>query len=86
MVRVSGICNHDPATTVLAHVRLIGISGMGLKSPDLLGAWSCSACHEYVDSKGGDPYLRRLMLLEGMARTQAELLKQGHITEAEVSR
>lgn len=48
-VRLS-CCNGNPETTVLAHVRLIGISGYGLKSPDLLGAWSCSSCHAYADS------------------------------------
>jgi hypothetical protein len=77
LVRVPGVCNCDPATTVLAHVRIIGVSGMSMKSPDWFGAWSCSACHEYVDGKGGDPYLRRLMLMEGMLRTQHELMKRG---------
>lgn len=81
MVRVSGICNHDTATTVLAHVRMIGISAMSMKSPDFFGSWACGACHEYVDGKGGDPYLRRLMLLEGMVRTQHEILLH-HRSEA----
>jgi hypothetical protein len=79
-IRVPGICNGNPETTVLCHVRMIGISGMGMKSPDLLGAWGCSACHDYVDGKGGDPYLRRLMLLEGVMRTQAHLIEQGKVS------
>jgi hypothetical protein len=77
LIRLSGVCNHDPATTVLAHARLQGISGMGIKSPDLLGAWACSACHAYVDkyhdkSTKADFY-------EGILRTQAALLKAGAI-------
>lgn len=73
----SHVCNHDPETTVLAHVRLIGISGMGLKSPDLLGAWACCACHALVDGQAGHMSrdARDLLLLRGMARTQAELVK-----------
>lgn len=87
MVRVPGVCNHDRATTVLAHVRIIGVSGMSMKSPDWFGAWCCSACHDYVDHRGaaGDPYSRRLALLEGMVLTQHEILKRGLLPEAEVS-
>lgn len=47
-IRLPG-CNSNPETTVLAHFRLSGISGMGLKPPDWLGAWACSWCHSYVD-------------------------------------
>lgn len=31
-------CNHNPETTVLAHFRLAGICGMGMKPHDILGA------------------------------------------------
>jgi hypothetical protein len=31
MIRLPGICNHNSETTVLAHVRLAGVSGMGIK-------------------------------------------------------
>jgi hypothetical protein len=89
MVRVPGVCNHDRATTVLAHVRIIGVSGMSMKSPDWFGAWCCSACHDYVDGRGwtkADPYGRRLFLLEGMVLTQHELMKRGLLPEAEVTR
>lgn len=49
-IRLENVCNHNPETVVLAHVRQIGISGFGIKSPDILGSWACSACHAYVDS------------------------------------
>jgi hypothetical protein len=86
MVRVPGICNANPETTVLAHVRMIGLSGMGMKSPDWFGAWACSACHDYVDgrhSHRSSAVQRRLDLLEGMVRTQHELLKRGYLPEAQ---
>jgi hypothetical protein len=72
LIRIPNVCNGNPETVVLCHLRMAGISGMGLKANDLLGAWGCSACHRYVDTHGIDG---RTALLEGMARTQAEILK-----------
>lgn len=72
-IRLPGVCNFDPATTVLAHYRLIGISGMGMKSPDLIGAHACSSCHSYVDSHHDDA--TKVAFLEGVLRTQSALVK-----------
>lgn len=79
MVRLEGICNHNPETVVLAHIRMAGISGMGLKADDLLGAWACSACHDAIDRRSHndhDPLNLRLAHLEGMVRTIAQLRKE----------
>lgn len=73
-VRLPDICNHNSASVVLAHYRLAGISGMGLKPPDLIGAWACSACHAYVDSHHDDA--TRLAFAEGVFRTQAQLVRE----------
>ena len=81
-VRLSGICNRDESTVVLAHYRLIGISGLGLKSPDLLGAWACSDCHDAVDRrryKDLDYDFVRLQHAEGCFRTIAKLIEEGVI-------
>jgi hypothetical protein len=51
MIRIPGVCNFNAETTVLAHYRHGGTGGMGLKPPDLLGAWSCSSCHDVVDGR-----------------------------------
>ena len=80
MVRIPGHCNHNISTTVLAHYRLAGYAGMGLKPDDdfAFGAWSCSACHDVVDSRTKTEHDRnaiRLMHAEGCLRTQAELRK-----------
>lgn len=80
MVRIPGVCNHNSETVVLAHLRLPGVSGMGLKSPDILGAWACSSCHDAVDRRNHLDLERdyvRLMHLEGVARTIAQLCKEG---------
>ncbi len=42
-VRIYGVCNGNPETTVLAHYRMAGICGTGMKPDDLIGAWACSA-------------------------------------------
>jgi Protein of unknown function (DUF1364) len=83
MVR-SPACNFDISTTVLAHVRMAGISGMGMKSPDILGAWCCARCHTLVDTGRCDDVEmmrdeRDLLLLQGMARTLNQLWKEGKI-------
>jgi hypothetical protein len=78
MVRLPDVCNHNPDTVVLAHIRLLGISGMGMKSPDLIGAWACSSCHDAIDRRSHmdlDRDYVRLAHFEGMARTIAELYK-----------
>ena len=80
MVRLPEICTGDTRTTVLAHVRMAGISGMGMKSPDLIAAWACSACHDAIDRRSHTDLERdyvRLAHLEGMARTINELAKEG---------
>lgn len=80
-VRLAGICNRNEETTVLAHYRAVNISGLGIKAPDLLGAWACSACHDEIDRR--THYLpleaAELAHLEGMARTIAILLREGVI-------
>lgn len=78
-VRLDG-CQHEP--TCLAHVRLIGVSGLGIKAPDLLGAWACDACHKAYDTRGrGDAAdAVELAFLRGVMRTQSALIKEGVIT------
>lgn len=77
-IRVPGGCA-PVDTVVLCHARIIGISGAGMKVPDLLAAFGCFRCHAIVDGQQKSDYTaeqRRLMLLEGMARTQAILIRE----------
>ena len=81
-VRLEGICNHNSETVVLAHIRMPGVSGMGIKADDLLGAWACSACHDAIDRRSNTDLDRdyvRLAHFEGMARTIAQLCKEGKV-------
>lgn len=75
MVRIPGVCNFNPETTVLAHYRIAGYCGSSLKPDDDLGAWACSACHDVIDGRIAvkyHPYSRdqlRLFHAEGVMRT-----------------
>jgi hypothetical protein len=79
MIRLPGICNFDSTTTVLAHFRMVEIPYDGHKPPDLIGSWSCSACHNEADRRTTklEKDFVRMAFLEGVIRTQAELIKMG---------
>ncbi len=46
-------CNHDPATTVLCHLRYFGWAGIAQKPHDFLAVYGCSACHDDLDKRSG---------------------------------
>ena len=81
-VRLQTVCNFDPETTVLAHYRLHGLSGIGMKSPDLFGAWACSDCHDCIDGRKRSVFSPSEIAqahLEGVIRTQHALILEGVI-------
>lgn len=87
-IRAAAVCASSE-TVVLCHVRMTGISGLGFKAPDWLGAFGCSRCHDIVDGRALDwetwPGWRRdLSLLEGTARTLVILINEGVIQVPEV--
>lgn len=51
------ICNHNPETTVLAHVRRGGVAGVRQKPPDLCGFWACSDCHDAQEGRKGPKFI-----------------------------
>ena len=77
MVRIPGVCNFTPETTVLAH---LGGGGMGRKKPDYHAAYTCSSCHDALDGRVQTPYTRdelELMHRQGVERTQDKLMEKG---------
>lgn len=50
VIRVPGVCNGDPSTTVAAHSNL-GLHGKakGRKADDQYHVYACSACHTWLD-------------------------------------
>jgi len=83
-LRLPGICNHNPETSVMCHLPGIGKS-MRSKVSDLHTAIGCSACHTAIDTFGWE---RRGLtaavvldaMLRGHAETQARLAALGIIT------
>ena len=80
-LRLPGICNFDPATTVLAHFSFEG-GKMGGKASDLSAAFCCSACHDSMDfrtdkSEAWDYYAAR-----GIQRTLQRLVERGIVRVA----
>lgn len=79
-IRIPGVCNHDPATSVLCHYRIAGLSGIGMKPIDLVAAIGCSSCHSAVDRRSHidlDYDYVRHMHLEGIARTLDVFASEG---------
>jgi len=82
-VRIPGICNFNPETTIAAHMNG---AGMGTKHHDMFIAYACSDCHSVIDGHIV-PALRlaitrgeiRQMHYEGIFRTQYILLEKGLI-------
>lgn len=50
-LRLPGVCNRDPATTILAHLRMFGAAGMGQKPADYAAVYACHACHDALDRR-----------------------------------
>jgi hypothetical protein len=78
-VRLPG-CLNDTQTTVLAHYRLAGTCGTGMKPNNLQGAWCCSYCHDVGDFRRDVGLSRnevRLYLAEGVIRTIDSLISEG---------
>jgi hypothetical protein len=80
-VRIPGVFNGNPETTVLAHYRMAGTNGMGCKPNDLQGAWACSACHDLIDGRTRHPDYNHFdtqhMHAEGVFRTLDTLIREG---------
>ena len=68
MIRIPGYCTHNPEETVLCHVRLAGITGIGRKSPDLIGAWGCAACHSILDTSKISAEQKERVFMAALAR------------------
>lgn len=44
-------CANDRDTVVLAHLRMFGGGGMGVKPSDLEGVYACAHCHDQLDGR-----------------------------------
>jgi hypothetical protein len=81
-VCIPGVCNHNPETTVLAHINGIRF-GHGIASKvkwDGLGAYCCSACHDVIDGRVKsffDKQELKIIHYEAVFETQLKLIEKG---------
>lgn len=80
-LQIHPYCNGNPETTVLAHLPSQH-HGIALKSPDWWAVYSCSGCHDVIDSR--NPQAVRdlgwneinLCIMRGLYRTQKRLIEK----------
>lgn len=74
-LRIFGVCNHNPETTVLAHLPC-GQRGVGMKSPDNMAIHCCSGCHDLLDGRAkGEVDWKDVV--RALAETQARWINSG---------
>ena len=75
----SSHCNHDPATTVFAHLNYSWAGkGFGQKAHDFAGAFMCSSCHAAYDAHK-IPQVDDWTITRAMVRTLYRLFERGVI-------
>ena len=75
---IPGICNYDPATTVLCHAPSV-TKGMGTKGPDHHAAFGCYACHTALDEHRVPAEDALRYWLRGIERTHVVWVSKGLI-------
>ena len=79
--RIPGVCNHNPETSVWAHLNSIRWgSGRGHKAPDACGLIVCSSCHNEIDGrtlKRASRAAVELFAYEGHMESLAMLIRDG---------
>lgn len=85
-IRIVGACKHIPETVVWCHANGSAAGkGVGWKSPDILGAYGCAACHDLYDRRrykddDGQVIPRadiELAFWQGHARSVLRLIEKG---------
>lgn len=71
------ICGTENGTTVLAHLRVGGNAGVGMKPPDWHALYACHSCHTYIDGEGRGDYKIQLI---GYLRQIDRWLADGRLT------
>lgn len=73
-LRIPGVCNWNPETTVLCHSPFLESGrGMGLKAPDEEACFGCCNCHDVLDRRVPWPSWMTVFKLEGLFYTAKTL-------------
>jgi hypothetical protein len=76
-IRLPGICNFNPDTSVLAH---LNGAGLAMKADDRHASITCSSCHDVVDHRVKTEFSREYIELahhQGVIRTQKIWISEG---------
>lgn len=77
-MQVAGICNNNPETVVLAHVKTEG-GKIGGKSADYSACFACYDCHAWLDQNQGSEEDRIFYTRRAMVRTWTRWFETGLI-------
>lgn len=83
-LQILGVCNHDPETTVPAHIT-DEHHGVAIKANDTSIVFACSACHDCIDRRRIVPEFeerRHWYLLRAIQRTTARWFERGIVRVA----
>lgn len=79
-IRLTGVCTDRNVVWCHAIGQAAG-KGIGMKVPDLLGAYGCCACHDLYDRRAKAGHLTRMEIehafYEGVMRSQRILIDEG---------
>lgn len=78
-VRLPGICNWNPETTVLAHLPC-GTRGVGMKGIDTVAVYACSSCHDAIDGRTKGAEIDWEDMPRAIAETHEALIRAGIMT------
>ena len=76
-VRLPGICNYNPDTTIFAHISGLR-HGHGVGQKTIFGAYCCSSCHDCVDFRARSALTKdylRAAHLDGAIETLCIILR-----------
>lgn len=79
-VQIPDVCNHNPETTVLAHLPDdSGTGKMGGKVDDWCACFACSDCHDVLDGRNPVCSLDEWYMRRAMVRTWRRWIEMGLI-------
>lgn len=76
MFEIPGVCNRDPATTILCHIH-DEAKGMANKANDWSAAFGCSSCHAAIDQHRLPKEDELFFSLRAMQRTHVHWVREG---------
>ena len=81
-LKIAGVCNGDPATSVWAHSNLLRHGhGTAIKSHDLFGCIACSSCHDWLDNGSAERASKEELFLYAWERSMIMACEAGVLRE-----